>query len=116
MKHISTLGLRIFILGIAFSTLFACKKVPALGEQELQKGDQGPLTAKVVEENVSLAVTTPSIEQALVTFLSGDVLRIREGRESVLEIGDYVQRDDAVVVYEASFCELQFGDTAIVRI
>ncbi len=58
----------------------------------------------------------PDYEEALVTFLSGEAFVLRAGDWVPIEIGNLLIKKDTIKVSENSFCELQFGKTAAVRI
>ncbi len=58
----------------------------------------------------------PQNTQGLVIFLSGDVEVLNNDDWYPLYIGDFVEVGNTVKVYENSFCELQFGDIAVVKI
>lgn len=55
-------------------------------------------------------------KRALVTFISGVSFVLQENDWQPLGIGDFLQGGDTVKVAENSYCELQFGDLAAVRI
>ncbi|MBN1797436.1 MAG: FecR domain-containing protein [Spirochaetales bacterium] len=62
------------------------------------------------------ALKAPSSDQALVTFLSGEVFIYRNNEWKAVEIGDYLEADDFVRVFADSYCEVQFGDNSIISI
>ncbi len=94
--------------------IFSCgKKEPAaVAEAPRQE------TAAVVETETRdlTPVEAPEITQGIITFFSGDVF-IRAGEEWVYaDIGDLLNEEDVLRVDTASYCEVQFSDTALVRI
>ena len=62
------------------------------------------------------AVPVPAKLEALVTFVSGDVESLRGGKWNPVGIGDNLSQNAVVKVREQSYCELQFGNTAVIRI
>ncbi len=54
--------------------------------------------------------------QAMVTFLSGEAFILRSGNWEPVEIGDLIVKEDTIRVADDSYCEIQFGNTAAVRI
>jgi len=60
------------------------------------------------------AAATP--KKALVTFISGVSFVLQQNDWQPLGIGDFLQGGDTVKVAENSYCELQFGNLAAVRI
>ncbi len=75
-----------------------------------EKSDQN------ITSNELSGLQIPKNNQGLVTFLSGDVEILNNGDWDTLYIGDFVEVGTTVKVYENSFCELQFGETAVVKI
>ena len=76
--------------------------------------------AEKIDENITSAdlsgLQIPQNTQALVTFLSGNVDVSVNGEWEALFIGDFIETGNKIKVYDSSFCELQFGDTAVVKI
>ncbi len=72
-----------------------------------------PLT--VTEKSLS-PVGTPQPGQALVTFLSGTVLASTADAWAPVEIGDLIEEKRTLRVGAGSYCELQFGAMAAVRV
>ena len=60
--------------------------------------------------------SAPARNKVLVTFIFGVSFMLQENDWQPLGIGDYLQGGDTVKVAENSYCELQFGDLAAVRI
>jgi len=90
------------ILFIILSSMFiiTCRK--AEEEQFAERGAAGP--------------AAPAQNNALVTFISGVSFVLQQNDWQPLGIGDYLEGGDTVKVAEDSYCELQFGDLAAVRI
>jgi hypothetical protein len=61
-------------------------------------------------------VEKPSSQQALVTFMTGEVYVYRNNEWLYMEIGELLIKDDILKVVENSFCELQFGEEAVIRL
>ncbi len=68
-----------------------------------------------VEEKLE-PVEVKGYTQAMVTFFSGEVTVLREGDYESLEIGDLLDQETVLKVGDDSFCEVQFGDMAVVRV
>jgi outer membrane protein assembly factor BamB len=92
----------IVLLWAALLLVPMCQK-PGLEEAKVTETELNPLEAR-------------ELNQAVVTFLSGDVSVLREQTWKLVDIGDSVEQEDTLKVGEDSFCELQFGDKASVRI
>jgi len=92
----------LFILFIILSSMLilSCRK--AEEEQFAESGAAEP------------AAATP--KKALVTFISGVSFVLQQNDWQPLGIGDFLQGGDTVKVAENSYCELQFGNLAAVRI
>ena len=58
----------------------------------------------------------PENTQGLVTFISGDAEYLNNGEWEILFIGDLVDSGSTLKVFQGSFCEIQFGDRAIVKL
>jgi hypothetical protein len=78
------------------------------------------LLVKVPETEKSVvalsALKAPAPDQALVTFLSGEVFVYRNNKWEKVEIGDYFSGEDFIRVFSDSYCEVQFGGNAIISI
>ncbi len=71
----------------------------------------------IVTETKDLSpVETPEYRQALITFMSGDVFKLENGEWIYVEIGDLLEENDSIKVDIDSFCEIQFGDRAVIRV
>ena len=69
--------------------------------------------APVVEEAEAVAIE--ALSEGLVVFTSGDVFVNRDGSEEYLEIGDTLVQGDVVETADESYCEIQLGEIAVVR-
>ncbi len=54
--------------------------------------------------------------RTLLTFISGDVFRLENGEWVYAEIGEFLEEDDSILIESGSFCEIQFGDRAVIRV
>ncbi len=101
MKKEYLLFLVLFLVGCI--VLISCKP-PDASQHEVSK-----------EQSIVPSVTPVQIK-ALVTFVSGSVDALRKGVWGPLQIGENVDQETVVKVRERSYCEIQFGNTAVVRI
>lgn len=99
-------GLLIIILISLFFTLDSC----SITQQEEDGISKTILPAE--QQNVEI----PEGQQALLVYYSGEVGRIINGEMEYIDVGETVNSNDVLSVGPDSFCELQFGNTAIVRI
>ncbi|MQY76010.1 MAG: PEGA domain-containing protein, partial [Spirochaeta sp.] len=76
-----------------------------------RKSEEGQLAERGAAEPLA-----PAQNEALVTFISGVSFVLQQNDWQPLGIGDYLHGGDTVKVAEGSYCELQFGDLAAVRI
>ncbi|MBN1524407.1 MAG: PQQ-binding-like beta-propeller repeat protein [Spirochaetales bacterium] len=84
--------------------IFACT------EQGVQRTNY--ISDKDMESgNISL-----EYNQALVVYSSGDVEASVEDAWQVVEVGDFIVKEQSVKVGSGSFCELQFGEKAVIRV
>ncbi|MBA7524303.1 hypothetical protein ES705_16440 [subsurface metagenome] len=83
-----------------------------------QKGSVSPTrsTEAVVEESEMPPVEAPQYTQAMITFISGEVMVALSNDWQEAQIGDFLEQDDILRVGEESYCELQFGDVGALRI
>jgi len=58
----------------------------------------------------------PGAGEGIVTSLTGDCFVLRSGTWKALELGDLLTDADTVRVLTASYCEIQFGKLAVVRV
>ena len=68
-----------------------------------------------VQEEATPQVKVESLTEGLVVFTAGDVYVTREGQEESLDIGDTLLQDDVVGTGPDSYCEIQLGEIAVVR-
>lgn len=107
----------VFLLALVF-LLFSCSKsgtpVSEAPVSEIPPAEEN--TAEFVEEEALSPVEAPRYEQAIITFISGDVY-IRDNDEWIYaEIGQLLESEDALKVAAGGYCEIQFGDRAVVRL
>ncbi len=104
-------------LSILLLPVLSCRKSKPVAEAQ-PKEDISPIQINEVikEINNVASATTPKYDEGIITFFSGDV-SIREN-ESWYEaaIGDIVNKSNIVKVASDSYCEIQFGDRAVIKI
>jgi len=100
-----------------FSVIIILLLLSSWGCQK-QKGSVSPTrsTEAVVVESELPPVEAPKYTQAMITFISGEVLVALSDDWQEAQIGDFLEQDDILRVGEESYCELQFGETAALRI
>ena len=62
------------------------------------------------------SVELPQLSQGLITFTTGYVQIFRNNEWTEAEISDFVEKGDTVKVDTDSFCEIQFGNKAVIKI
>lgn len=92
---------------------FSCGKTETSVAPEIPEDNVTPVITEVVE---LAPVETPEYKQAMITFIAGDVFVLEEGDWIYAEIGDFLEADDSIQVESDSYCEIQFGDRAVVRV
>lgn len=75
------------------------------------KPEEGPVRTEQIDP-----FETPAVEEAVVTFLTGEVYVKRDGELMPVEIGLLLTEGDSLRVVDNSFCEIQFGGRALVRV
>jgi len=103
MKTITKIAVPVCCVVLLLSGIIGCKKQGVVSEDGIERTPLQPLEL-------------PGTQEGLVTFLSGDVEKYSEESWVPLEIGDLIVRKDKVRVNSGSFCEIQFGDYAVLRI
>lgn len=100
-----------------FSTIILLLLLSSWGCQK-QKGSIAPTrsTEAVVAESELPPVEAPQYTQAMITFISGEVLVAFSDDWQEAQIGDFLEEDDIIRVGEESYCELQFGNVGALRI
>ncbi|MEW5814569.1 MAG: FecR domain-containing protein, partial [Spirochaetota bacterium] len=97
--------------GILFALLFgfsACQK---------KEPSKPPAPKEAITQIEELSpVEIPEINQGLITFYSGDVSIKQSEKWIEAQIGDLLEKDDFLKTGPGSYCEIQFGDTAVVRV
>jgi len=69
-----------------------------------------------VKQTALSPVEAPQADQALVTFLSGDVTHAASSQWEAVEIGHLLKQEESLKVGPESYCELQFGKMGSLRI
>ena len=67
------------------------------------------------EEALS-SIELPQNTQGIIMFTTGDVQKLQNNEWSDAEINDFLEKGDTVKVETDSFCEIQFGSRAVVKI
>ena len=67
-------------------------------------------------KTVVSTVNIPQVTQGMITFTTGDVQKFQNNEWTDAEINDFVEKGDTVKVETDSFCEIQFGKTAVIKI
>ena len=95
--------------------IFSCGKEEQAASPTPEPEIQEP--AEAVTETEDLApVEAPEYDEGLITFFSGDVFVLDGGEWWEIAIGDVLLKDDVLKTEASSYCEIQFGDTAVVRV
>lgn len=96
-------------------TIFAAL-LALFGAASCGKQASAPQPVAPAEAPSDSVVLLPENLAALVTFISGRVERVDSGKQEEVEIGDNLPVKTMLHVFEDSYCELQFGNTAILRV
>jgi len=112
---------KLFIIFILVILSVSCnQKQPAQSVAETDSESveipEVKLEPTVTETKDLSPVETPEYKQALITFISGDVFKLENGEWVYVEIGDLLEENDSIQVDTDSFCEIQFGDRAVIRV
>ena len=67
-------------------------------------------------EKVVSSIEIPQHTQAIITFTTGEVLTLKENQWNPAEINDFLETGDTVKVEADSYCEIQFGNRAVIKI
>lgn len=100
----------ILFIGLFF---FSCGKSDTSVAPEVPEEKAVPVITEVVE---LAPVEIPEYKQAMITFITGEVFVLEEGEWIYAEIGDFLEENDSIQVESDSYCEIQFGDRAVVRV
>lgn len=84
------------------------------GEKAAQS-EQIP-TETITEAEDLEPVVPPELDEGIITYFTGDVFILEGGEWWEVEIGETLTRNDSIKTEESSYCEIQFGETAVVRI
>ncbi len=108
---------KILLLFLSLPLLFtACGPktiTPDIPVQKEQASAPAPVTSTPAESPRSIQME--ALSEGLVVFTSGDVFVRRDGEENYLDIGDMLFQDDIVGTGPDSYCEIQLGEIAVVR-
>ena len=89
------------------------EKVPTGAAEEITIAEQDQ---QIRESEILTPVEQPEAREGLITYYSGDVSVFEEGEWYEVEIGDFVTEKNIIKVNSDSFCEVQFGETAVIKI
>lgn len=87
--------------------------ISSCGDKGVQK--TAATQAVTVQETADI-VPVPDSADALVTFLTGEVLHVNSDGERIPEIGDSITVGDRLETGSDGFIELQFGNLGVIRI
>lgn len=113
------------LIGLISWTLVSCsqapKQQPAATQTKQETAAPAPAPAKVtneagVEQKTLPPAPPPKVENATITFLTGDVQVEKSKNWIPANIGDTVSASENLRVGAASYCEIQFGNLAVARI
>ena len=121
----------LFCIPLLFLPIFSCGKAEQAPVKEevqetvVEKEEPAPepeaempvgeSTAETETEDLA-PVEMPEISQGMITFYSGDVYIYQDDDWWEVEIGDFLEENDMLKTEADSYCEIQFGDTAVVRV
>lgn len=102
----------VFLLALSF-LFYSCSE-PEIPVSEAPQTKE--TAAELVEEMELPPVEAPRYEQAIITFISGDVFVRKDGEWVFAEIGQLLESKDSLKAGMGGYCEIQFGDKAVVRL
>ncbi|MDX9801115.1 MAG: PQQ-binding-like beta-propeller repeat protein [Spirochaetia bacterium] len=106
-------------LGLLLLLINSCSKKesadvkPALPKEEIAIVQVNEVIKDV---QVLTPVAQPEYKEGIITFFSGDVSIFDEGNWYEAEIGDLVTENNSIKVESDSYCEVQFGETAVIKL
>ena len=110
------------IVEILLMPLFSCSKgdTEKAQQPDSSKGSTEEITIaekdeQIKETEILTPVKQPEKIEGIITYYSGDVTVFEEGEWYDIEIGDFVTERNVIKVESDSFCEVQFGNTAVVK-
>ena len=109
------------IVQILLMPLYSCSKGEAEKPKDSGTGAKEEITIaekdeQIKETEILTPVKQPEKIEGMITYYSGDVTVFEEGEWYDIEIGDFVTEKNVLKVESDSFCEVQFGNTAVVKI
>ena len=104
---------KLILLSLIGFIFFSCGKTDTSVSPEAPEEKAAPVITEIVDLT---PVETPEYKQAMITFITGDVFRLEGGEWIYAEIGDFLEENDSIQVESDSYCEIQFGDRAVVRV
>jgi outer membrane protein assembly factor BamB len=80
------------------------------------KNDSVDMNSAEVSDMTESLEKTPAIYQGLIVFLAGEVTINRQGVDAPVNIGDTVNGGEIIKTAAGGYCEIQFGNTAVIRL
>lgn len=111
--------LSLISLGLLLLPINSCgKKESADVKSTLPKEEIAIVQVNEVIKDVQVLtpVAQPEYKEGIITFFSGDVNIFDEGSWYEAEIGDFVTEKNSIKVESDSYCEVQFGETAVIKL
>ncbi len=104
----------VFTFAAFIMVFYSCQKQEKPAKKpEVKKTEQ--VSAKPVETPTE-AVEISNELHAMITFLSGDVYVFDGSDWQEANIGEFLKKGDLMKVGKESYCEIQFGNTASIRV
>ena len=107
---------RLLIIFTLIFALAACGGPQAPQESEEAEPAPLPETAEEVTLEATEAMEAPTAADAVVVYLSGEVVQVVDGEARELSLGDTLQENAVLQVEEESYAEIQVGDRALLRV
>ncbi len=98
--------------------VISCSKSDSAAQQTIAKEETAIVQVNEVvkEMEVLTPVEQPEYKEGIITFFSGEVSIFDSGSWYDVEIGDFVTEKNSIKVASDSYCEVQFGETAVIKI
>ena len=113
-------GIIVISTAVLVSALSGCgegeKSSESRSETVAEQPAPPPPTETVTETEDLGPVESPDLDEAIITYSSGGVFILEDEEWWEVEIGETLTREDSIKTEASSYCEVQFGETAVVRI
>ncbi len=107
---------KVFILLSVILLIFSCNNAEQQNDNTASNQPFKPAAEEPkLPNNPPVEVITEK-QQAIITFLTGDVTRLSDSEQVFAEIGDQLSLNDTIRVNADSYCEIQFGNRAVIRV